>query len=81
MSLPSFDGRQKGAMMEERITRPLTPKLRGEINQGIQNERIELESCQRTPYVTLQLSSLEALELLIDRLPDGYPVPMKITRK
>ena len=57
--------------------KPLTPEFRTRINEGIRSQEIELNTCQNTPYVTAQKIGLQALENLINALPDGFPLPME----
>lgn len=57
--------------------KPLTPKFRGEINDSIHDQMLELNACQNTPYVTVQKIRLQTLENLISALPDGYLIPME----
>ena len=55
----------------------LTPKLRGEINEGIDQMLDEVKTCEKNELTRMQFESLSTLKTLIDRLPDGYPMPMK----
>lgn len=57
--------------------KPLTPEFREQINESIKSQEIELDSCQNTPYVVARRVGLQALENLINALPDGYPIPME----
>ena len=57
--------------------KPLTPEFRARINESVRSIEIELDTCQNTPYVTAQKIGLQALENLINALPDGFPLPMK----
>ena len=57
--------------------KPLTPEFRARINESIRSIEIELDTCQNTPYVTFQKNGLQALENLINALPDGFLLPMK----
>lgn len=57
--------------------KPLTPEFRARINESVRYIEIELNTCQNTPYVTDQKIGLQALENLINALPDGFPLPMK----
>lgn len=58
------------------VIKPLTPNLRKEIIDGINAQRIELDTCQNTAYVSIQKISFETVEKLIRGLPDGYPIPL-----
>lgn len=62
------------------VIKPLTPNLRKEIIDGINAQRIELDTCQNTAYVSIQKISLDAVEKLIRGLPDGYPILLERRR-
>lgn len=57
--------------------KPLTPEFRARINESVRSIEIELNTCQNTPYVTVQKIGLQALENLINNLPDGFLLPME----
>lgn len=57
--------------------KPLTPKLRSEILDGINSQVSELNTCQENAFVLAQKVGLNALQNLIKALPDGYPIPLK----
>lgn len=57
--------------------KPLTPEFRAQINESIRSQEIELNTCQNTPYVTVQKIGLQVFENLINALPDGFPLPME----
>lgn len=57
--------------------KPLTPEFRAQINEGIRSQEIELNTCQNTPYVTVQKNGLQVFKNLINALPDGFPLPME----
>lgn len=61
--------------------KPLTPEFRIEINDSISATESELNSCQNTPYVSVQRVGLQALRMLINALPDGYPIPVERRRE
>lgn len=63
--------------MKSEFYRPLTPSFRREINEAIDNQIIELNTCERNVFVNLQITSLTAQKNLINALPDGYPIPLK----
>lgn len=48
------------------VIKPLTPNLRKEIIDGINAQRIELDTCQNTAYVSIQKISLETVENLLE---------------
>lgn len=57
--------------------KPLTPKLRSEILDGINSQVSELNTCQTNAFVSAQMAGFSALENLIRALPDGYPIPIE----
>lgn len=57
--------------------KPLTPKFRSEILDGINSQVNELNTCQTNAFVSAQKAGLNALQNLIKALPDGYPMPLK----
>lgn len=65
--------------MSETIYKPLTPKLRGEINASIDKSIAELKTCNSNPLVNFQINAKNTLKNVINGLPDGYMIPF--TRK
>ena len=61
--------------------KPLTPKFRSEILDGINSQVNELNTCQTNAFVSAQKAGLNALQNLIKALPDGYPMPLKEENK
>ena len=61
-------------------TKPLTPALRRQIDEGIERQIMELSECQNTSYVSALRTGLNATKTLIHRLPDGFPIPIKKER-
>lgn len=59
----------------------LTPKLREEITEGIDQLLDEVKTCEKNVLTEMQFESLSALKTLIGQLPDGYPMPMKEDRR
>lgn len=59
------------------VYKMLTPKLRGEINEGIDQLLDDIKTCEKNALTQMQFESLSALKTLIGQLPDGYPIPMK----
>lgn len=57
--------------------KPLTPKLRSDILDSINSQINDLNTCQMTPFVSVQKVGLNALENLFRVLPDGYPIPFE----
>lgn len=56
---------------------PLTPKIRKEINQSINQKDAELNACDQTAYVSMYRLALQSARMLINALPDGYPMPIE----
>ena len=63
--------------MSDTFYKPLTPELRNNINNSIDNNISELHTCQPNAFVNAQLIGYKALRNIISVLPDGYPVPME----
>ncbi|CUM76833.1 hypothetical protein [Blautia hydrogenotrophica] len=63
--------------MSQEFYTPLTPKFRGEINDSINSQLAELNTCERNTFVSIQEISLNVTKNLIRALPDGYPLRMK----
>lgn len=57
--------------------KPLTPMFRSEIQEGINSQMSELNTCQNNAFVSAQKIGLTALSNLINALPDGYPIPIE----
>lgn len=63
------------------VYKMLTPKFRGEITEGIDQQLEEIKTCEKNILTEMEFESLSALKTLIGQLPDGYPMPMKEDRK
>ena len=65
-------------MMDRTIIKPLLPDLRREILNGIERQIGELSSIgvEQNALVKSQKARLAILHNLIERLPDGYPIPI-----
>ena len=63
--------------MSEDYYRILTPKFRDEINASISKQTSELNTCADNALVNAQKLGLQALQTMVNALPDGYPMPMK----
>lgn len=59
------------------IYKPLTPRLRENINIYFDEQISELQTCKQNALVDCQISALKAYRRLINGLPDGYPMPME----
>lgn len=56
--------------------KPLTPSFRQDINIGFDNQIADLQTCKPTPLVNVQIKALQMGKMLINGLPDGYPMPL-----
>lgn len=63
------------------VYKMLTPKLRGEITERIDQLLEDVKTCEKNALTQMQFESLSALKTLIGQLPDGYPMPMKEEKK
>jgi len=59
-----------------KYTKPLTPTLRRQINESIERQMVELSECQSTAFVSALKTGLKTTSILINGLPDGFPIPM-----
>lgn len=59
------------------VYKMLTPKLRREITEGIDQMLDEVKTCEKNAFTQMQFEELSALKTLIGKLPDGYPMPFK----
>lgn len=64
-------------MSNDTFYKPLTPSLRAKINSSIDKNIAELRTCSSNVYVNMQISTYEQIRKTINRLPDGYPMPME----
>lgn len=63
--------------MSKTYYKPLTPKLREEINDSIVSNMAELQTCQSNVFVNAQMIGYKALNNIINSLPDGYLIPFE----
>ena len=63
--------------MSETFYKPLTPKLRNEIIESINNSIAELNTCEQNGLVKEQINAYEVFRKYINSFPDGYPIPFK----
>ncbi|MBO5069924.1 MAG: hypothetical protein J6C37_06135 [Roseburia sp.] len=63
--------------MSDTFYKPLTPSMRNNINNAIDRNIAELDTCQENAFVNVQKIGQQVLKNLINALPDGYPLPMK----
>ena len=57
--------------------KPLTPSFRQEINIGFDKTISELQSCEPNGLVNVQIEGLRMWKRFIDKLPDGYLMPIR----
>lgn len=57
--------------------KPLTPSFRQEINIGFDKTISELQSCEPNGLVNAQIEGLRMAQRFIDKLPDGYLMPIR----
>ena len=67
--------------MSKTYYKPLTPKLREEINDAIVSNMAELQTCQSNVFVNEQMIGYEAFKNIINSLPDGYLIPFERSEK
>lgn len=58
----------------------LTPDFREQINKGIDRNIEELLRCDRNPLVNAEINAYQILHNMINRLPDGFPIPVEKRR-
>lgn len=63
--------------MSNTFYKPLTPELRNNINNSIDNNISELHTCQQNAFVSAQLIGYKALISIMNALPDGYLLPVE----
>jgi len=63
--------------MMEVFYKPLTPDLRQKAIESINRNILELRTCEPNALVQMQITSYQAAKMLINGLPDGYPMPMR----
>ena len=63
--------------MSDTFYKPLTPNFRAEINESIDKNIAELETCKNNGLVSMQITAQSVLKNLINNLPDGYLIPME----
>lgn len=63
--------------MRKTYYKPLTPKLREEINDAIISNMAELQTCQSNVFVNAQMIGYKSLNNIINSLPDGYLIPFE----
>lgn len=56
--------------------KPLTPSFRQDINISFDNQIADLQTCKSTPLVNAQIEALQIGKMLINKLPDGYLMPL-----
>ena len=57
------------------VYKPMTPRLRDQIDEAYRKQMQELDECENTPYV-LFLRNLYGIQRnFLKQLPDGYLIP------
>lgn len=56
--------------------KPLTPSFRLDINIGFDKQIADLQTCKPNALVNAQIEALRMGKMLINGLPDGYPMPL-----
>ena len=59
------------------IYKPLTPTLRRELLESADRNIRELEECQMSAVVSMQIRSYQTFKKIINGLPDGYLLPFE----
>lgn len=59
------------------IYKPLTPTLRRELLASADRNIRELEECQPSSIVSMQISSYQIFKNIINGLPDGFLIPFE----
>ena len=59
------------------VYKPMTPKLRREINNAYDKQMRELDECEDNSYVQLLRSIYGIQRDLLTMFPDGYLLPFK----
>lgn len=63
-------------MSDNTFYEPLTPVLRAEIISSIDKNISELKTCSDNAFVNMEIAVNEHYKDTLNKLPDGYPVPM-----
>lgn len=56
--------------------KPLTPSFRQDINIGFDKQIADLQTCTPNALVNAQIKALRTAKVLINGLPDGFPMPL-----
>lgn len=59
------------------VYKPMTPRLRKEINDACNKQLRELDECEDNSYVQLMRSLYELRRNFLTSFPDGYLLPFK----
>lgn len=63
--------------MPNTFYKPLTPQVRSEIIGSIDENILELDTCENNGLVMAQKTGYMALRNIINALPDGYLIPFE----
>lgn len=56
--------------------KPLTPSFRQDINKSFDKAIADLQTCEPNSLVNIQIEALRKCKSIINKLPDGYPIPL-----
>ena len=63
------------------VYKPMTPKLRNQIDDAYKKQMAELDECENTQYVQM-LRNLYGVQMnFLQSLPDGYLIPFTDERR
>ena len=57
------------------VYKPMTPRLRDQIDEAYRKQMAELDECENTPYVQFLKSLYGIQRNFLSQLPDGYLIP------
>lgn len=73
-----YDEMHRRACAERTDWVPLTPEMRAAVNDTVDQNIAVLNTCDNTLYTCTIRIANEALRNLINALPDGYPLQIKV---
>lgn len=57
------------------VYKPMTPRLRKQIDRAYRKQMQELDECENTPYVHMLRTLYGVQRNFLQNLPDGYLIP------
>ena len=63
------------------VYKPMTPRLRDQIDDAYRKQMQELEECENTPYVMFLRNAYEIQKNFLQSIPDGYLLPFTEDRE